>query len=309
MKLNRIEFIVTWQCGGRCKHCQIGDEINKRGSHRHVIADAAVRAVERLSSICGITSVMTFGGEPLYYPEVTCAIHKAATKCNIETRQIITNGYFTNNTEKSRAVAENLALSGVNSLLLSVDSFHQEHIPIEPVHRFARDVANAKIPNARLYPAWLVNENHKNPYNDRTKEILKSFSDLTLPIGKGNHVSLGGYATKYLREYFETPALNLSENCASMPYSDSLTEVTSISIVPNGNVMVCGFVIGNIYEEDIIDVISRYDPHDDNRTLAIIQGGVSELLTYAKAQGIEIDTSEYCTMCDLCHAVVKCLSN
>ena len=79
MDINRIEFIVTWQCGGKCKHCQIGDEINKRSSHRHVLSDYAVEATKKISTVFDVTSVMTFGGEPLYYPYVTAAIHKAAT--------------------------------------------------------------------------------------------------------------------------------------------------------------------------------------------------------------------------------------
>ena len=90
LNINRIEFIVTWQCGGRCKHCQQGGDINKHLPYTHVLADYAVDAVKKLASVYDIKSVMTFGGEPLYYPEVTAAIHKAATDCGIETRQIIT---------------------------------------------------------------------------------------------------------------------------------------------------------------------------------------------------------------------------
>ena len=41
-----------------------------------------------------IESVMTFGGEPLLYPDTVYEIHKAATEINIPKRQLITNGYF-----------------------------------------------------------------------------------------------------------------------------------------------------------------------------------------------------------------------
>lgn len=34
---------------------------------------------------------MTFGGEPLLYPEVVCKIHKAAEEMGIPERTIITN--------------------------------------------------------------------------------------------------------------------------------------------------------------------------------------------------------------------------
>jgi len=303
--MKRIEFIVTWQCGGNCKHCQVGDDINKCGSHRHVLADYAVDAVRKLSTAYGITSVMTFGGEPLYYPEVTAAIHRAATACGIRTRQILTNGYFTNSAEKSGMVATALADAGVNDLLLSVDAFHQEHIPIAPVYQFACDIIEAKLPGSFLYPAWLVNEAHKNPYNSKTRELLEKFSDLDIEVKRGNVIFLGGNATKFLCEYYDKTELNLSEPCGATPYSEPLTDVTSITIVPNGDVMICGFVLGNIYEEDVLDVIARYNPYGNAGMLAIMRGGVSAFLAYAEIQGIVLDTTKYGNACDICRAVAK----
>lgn len=297
--INRIEFIVTWQCGGRCKHCQMGNNINKPGSYRHVLANYAVEAVKKLASVYDVKSVMTFGGEPLYYPEVTAAIHKAATECGIETREVITNGYFTNNAERSKAVAEMLADAGVNHLPISVDAFHQEHIPIEPVYQFVRDVIDAKIPDAFLHTAWLLGEEHQNPYNEKTREILAKFSDLPIRVGKHGGVAPSGHAAKYLREYFK-PELITSEPCSGP------LNVTCISIEPSGDVGVCGFVIGNIYKEDAIDIVTRYNPYENEGMLAVIQGGVSGLLSYAETQGVVIDTAEYCEACwSLCNAAAK----
>lgn len=299
MDITRIEFFITGQCGGKCRHCQSGDDINKQDSH--VLSDYAVRAVKQLASVYDITSIMTFGGEPLYYPDVVAAIHEAATRCGIETRQIITSGYFTNDAKKSEMVAQALANAGVNNLLLSVDAFHQEYIPLEPVYQFVRDVINAKIPGAFLYPSWLVSEEHQNPYNAKTKEILEKFSNLDIPVERGNTVQPQGHAAKYLREYYEKPELNLSE--IGEPCSGPL-DITSVSIVPNGDVEVCGGVIGNIYKNDILDSIARYNPYENEIALALIQGGVAKLLDYAKTQGVVVDMSDYCEACwSLCQAI------
>ena len=304
MDIKRIEFIITWQCGGKCKHCQMGDNINKCGSHRHVLLENAVDALRKISTVYEVTSVMTFGGEPLYYPEVTSEIHKAATECGIETRQIITNGYFTKSVEKSKTVANALADAGVNNLLLSVDAFHQEYIPFEPVYQFASDIINANVLGFRLHPAWLVSADHQNPYNAKTKEILGRFSDLPIKVSEGNNIWLQGNTVKFLREYYGNNELVLSENGVTAPCSE-LLEVTSISIVPNGDIEVCSFVIGNIYEEDVIDVVAHYNPYEHEGMLAVIKGGVSELLAYARKRGIIVNTSDYYDTCEVCQTMAK----
>jgi len=309
MKINRIEFIVTWQCGGRCKHCQIGAQINKSGSHYHIQTDYAVEAIRKLSTVFGISSVMTFGGEPLYYPDVVAAIHRAATECGVETRQIITNGYFTNSAKKSESVSQALVTAGVNNLLLSVDAFHQEHIPLKPVLQFAKDIVKAKLPGAFLYPAWLVAEEDENPYNIKTREILERFRDISIHVSRGNHVFLGGNAAAFLGKYFESEKIDLTVDCGSMPYCDPLDIITSISIVPNGDFMVCGFVVGNIYQDDILDIVAGYDPYQHEGMRAILEGGVSRLLSYAKEQGIAIDASKYRSACDVCHEVARQIAN
>ena len=56
--------------------------------------------------------------------------------------------------DKLREVVERLAACGVNDLLLSVDAFHQETIPLSLVKQFATEANKSGIP-IRLQPAWL----------------------------------------------------------------------------------------------------------------------------------------------------------
>lgn len=75
--LNRIEFVVTMACAGRCKHCSEGDHSSCTG---YIDADIAVNAIRDICKNYKIESLMTFGGEPLLYPEVVCKIHKTAIR-------------------------------------------------------------------------------------------------------------------------------------------------------------------------------------------------------------------------------------
>ena len=242
--LNKIEFVVTYACTGRCKHCSEGEHTSCGERIDPVIAADAVR---KIAAGYDVKTVMTFGGEPLLYTDAVYTVMKTAKELNIPRRQVITNGYFSKNVDKIREVAQSLAACGVNDLLLSVDAFHQETIPLETVKIFAAEIKKNGIP-IRLSPAWLVSVDDDNPYNRKTREILGSFADMEIPVGAGNVIFPEGNALEYLAEYFTG---SLPEN----PYADDPRDVRCVSFEPNGNVLG-----GNVYERDIMDIIKDYAP-------------------------------------------------
>ena len=242
--LNKIEFVVTYACTGKCKHCSEGDH---KACGERIDPKTAADAVRKIAAEYDIQTVMTFGGEPLLYTDAVYAIMKTATELNIPKRQVITNGYFSKNAEKIREVAECLALCGVNDLLLSVDAFHQETIPPHVVKMFAAEAKVCGIP-IRFQPAWLRSAVDDNPYNRKTREILDDFADLGISVNQGNIIFPEGNALKYLAEYF---ADELPEN----PYVEDPHDVRCVSFEPNGNVLG-----GNVYERDIIEIIRDYAP-------------------------------------------------
>lgn len=246
--LNKIEFVVTYACTGRCKHCSEGDHAS---CGERIDPKIAADAVRKIAAEYDIKTVMTFGGEPLLYPDVVCAIMKTATELNIPRRQVITNVYFSKYADRIREVAERLAACGVNDLLLSVDAFHQETIPLNVVRQFAAEAKACSIP-IRLQPAWLRSATDDNPYNCKTREILNSFADMEISANEGNVIFPEGNALKYLAEYFTD---ELPEN----PYVEDPRDVRCVSFEPNGDVLG-----GNVYERDIMEILEKYNPQGDH---------------------------------------------
>jgi len=243
--INRIEFVITMACTGKCKHCSEGEHTN---CTEHINADVAVNAIRELCEKYKIESVMTFGGEPLLYPEVVYAIHQTAAELKIPQRDLITNGFFSKDVNRIKEVVQGLKDSGVCRILLSVDAFHQETIPLEPVKYFAECVKQSGI-NLLLCPAWLVSESDNNPYNIRTREIIKEFHDLYIPVGSGNVIFPSGNALKYLKEYFE-------ENVEySNPYEDDPRDIRTVDFSANGDVLG-----GNVYQKGILEILEEYLP-------------------------------------------------
>ncbi len=244
-KLNRIEFIITYACTGKCKHCSEGDH-----SEKGAFLDSSLceNVLLDISKKYNIDSVMTFGGEPLLYPEAVFSVHSVAEKLKIPVRQLITNGYFTKKTKDIIKVADALSVCGVNDILLSVDAFHQETIPLDKVIFFVKELVKRNLP-VRLNPAWLVSRDNDNPYNIRTREILKNFKELGISEGEGNVIFPEGNALKYLGEYFDEGTK------ASNPYEENPQDLRVISIEP------CGTLLGkSLYKESVLNIVDQYKP-------------------------------------------------
>ena len=242
--LNKIEFVVTYACTGKCKHCSEGTH---ESCGERIDPGVVSDAVRKIVAEYGIKTVMTFGGEPLLYPDAVYAIMNTAKELGVEKRQVITNGYFSNDPDNIRKVAKKLSECGVNDLLLSVDAFHQETIPLDTVRLFALEVKKCGIP-IRLSPAWLRSVEDQNPYNLKTREVLTAFSDLGISVSDGNVIFPEGNALKYLAEYFTA---EFPEN----PYVDDPQNVKCVSFFPNGDVL-----SGNVYRQDIMEILNNYEP-------------------------------------------------
>jgi len=242
--LNRIEFVVTSACTGRCKHCSQGEHRNSTHLDKNISANALRKIAEKYS----INSVMTFGGEPLLCPETVFEIHKTETELNIPERQLITNGYFSKEPEKIKLFAQNLAECGVNEILLSVDAFHQETIPLDCVIEFAKAVIETDV-KIKVHPAWLISREADNPYNRKTKDILKNFNGMGIETNEGNIIFPSGNALKYLSEYFD---LN---GDIKNPYEEDRADIHAICFSSNGDILG-----SNIYKKNITDILSEYSP-------------------------------------------------
>lgn len=243
-KLEKIEFVVTYACTGRCKHCSEGDHT---ACGERIDPQVAADTVRKLAAEYDIKTVMTFGGEPLLYPDAVYAVMSVAKELDIQKRQVITNGYFSKNPERITEVAKRLFECGVNDLLVSVDAFHQETIPLAVVRSFVAEAIRIGIPT-RLQPAWLVSPEDGNPYNEKTRELLSNLADLGAPVSEGNVVFPKGNALRYLSEYFTTER-------PKNPYKEDPCNVKCISFEPDGSVF-----DGNIYKKDVMEIIKDYNP-------------------------------------------------
>lgn len=301
--IQRVEFTVNNSCTSRCKHCSEG----KLPATHRLDSVRAAKALEELSRCNQISSIMTFGGEALIYPEIVCDIQRAAKKCGIPKRQLITNGCFSKDEKRIKEVARMLEDSGVNDILLSVDCFHTEFLPLEWERQFATALCEHYTGRLRLQPSWLVSEEDDNPYNQKTRECLAYFDDLQIERNEGDVIFPEGNACIYLADYFEKKPMDYNFQCGKTLYTTPLDQVSEIMIDCNGDVLPCDFPIGNILKEDIISILQRYNPYENVFTKALLEEGIQGLITEVNRNGLDIKPEEFYSPCSFCKAVANVL--
>ena len=302
--VNRIEFAVTYLCNGRCRHCYSTQ--GKETFPKHIDKSFVAKIVRKVGKKYTPESIMTFGGEPLLFPEIVCAIHKEAMNVGIPCREIITNGYWSKNAKKTKKIAKNLAESGVNSISISVDAFHQEQIPLDIVRKTAESCLEIGIEDIAWNPCWVVSEDDDNQYNRKTKSILKELEDLPTGKTEGNVIEPDGLALVNLKEFLPPREEIPAGKCGDRPYTDSLDSVKCILVEPDGKIAVCNdFYIGNAFETDIINLIEDYNPFKIPEMKAIIKNGMEGLVNWARAKGIEPDPRGYYSICHMCTDIRK----
>jgi hypothetical protein len=303
LDLHRLEFAVTYRCNSHCKHCQVGQAAR---SSQPVALDAemAVRVVRQVAAAYKLRSLMTWGGEPLLFPDTVCAIHRAAAEQGIAHRSLLTNAGVPRSEEAFRDVAHRLADSGVNAVCISVDAFHQEYIPLQVVERNARALVEAGIDDLMWNPCWVVSRGHDNPWNRRTRAILDALAHLPVREDEGNVVQPDGNALRWLRDYLPPKIALPSGTCGDMPYTGPLDDIDCVSIEPDGDIEVCwGLYIGNAGQDDVVEVLRGYDPYRIPEAQAILEGGTTALLELARSKGVFPDPAGYYSVCDLCRSI------
>ncbi len=298
ISLNRLEFVVTYLCNSRCEHCYT---IPKRTLFpNHIDKGLAIEILRKVGERYDLESVMTFGGEPTLFPEIVCAVHREAREIGIPERELITNGYWSKNPRKIREMAKKFAESGINEIYISVDVFHQKHIPLEIVRITAEACVEQGI---EIYwdPCWVVSEKDENPYNEITRSILKELEDLPVKMWTGNTLE-PDRSTLLDLDTIQMPREKYPEGrCGDMLYTDPLDSIKSICVEPDGRIAVCtDFYIGNAGQRDIIELLEEYDPFKVPEMKAIIEGGMKGLLRWAEGKGVKPEEDGYYSVCHMC---------
>jgi hypothetical protein len=304
MDLRRLEFTLTRKCNSQCTYCQASAGPSRNGVMS--VMDGRNYLTEAVK-VADLKSFLVFGGEPMLYPVQTIAIFKKARDLNIPIIEMLTNEAWGEDRQRAQRLAKKLKIAGLNTLGISVDAFHLEHIPLEYPRNAARASLETGIEKVVWNVAVLESLNAANHYDRMTAHVLKELE----PEGIEAHVHrvvAAGRALQTIPQHFRKTKLD--GPCeGETPMENTLTNPQCLTIEPSGSVDVCwDLPIANARETPLSCIISQYDWKKNSMIRVLVEEGPMELLKRNEPIAGSLDKSEYINKCHLCVEVRRRLN-
>lgn len=305
MQVKGVDFLLTFKCPSRCKHCSYKAGPERIGYMKLVDAD---RYLKELTDTQPIRSVTVHGGEPFLFFELLKRIMEKAKELEVPRRGVITNGYWA----KTKAIAKKklieLKETGLTHITFSVDGFHQEYIPLENVRNGIEVAANVGFEKVWVDSYFLGDPNSDNSYNILTRSAIEG-------LGKLENVEMNRYQADFegrgaeLAKCVESK-VEIPVGRCPLPFwiGGDLKNPDVVEIDFEGNVTLCpGICIGNTKTRSLVQIFRSYDYREHPILSVIAEQGPVGLLKTAIAKGFR-QHRKFVNECHLCYEMRKFLS-
>jgi hypothetical protein len=131
--INRLRsggVITNYSCTSRCGHCLYG--CSPRWPGEYVDGDTLTRVLKKIRGL-GCRSVHIGGGEPFLDPEGLGMVVETTRREGVGIDYVETNSSWYRDRDSACALLEDLKGRGLETLLVSMSPFHNEHIPFMKV--------------------------------------------------------------------------------------------------------------------------------------------------------------------------------
>jgi organic radical activating enzyme len=119
-------LITNYYCSSRCGHCLYG--CGPEWDKKYIDYDTAVKNMRAVKNL-GCASLHIGGGEPFLNRKGLETVLKAARGAGMNIEYVETNSSWYHDPDSASLLLESLSSSGLSTLLISMDPFHNEYIP------------------------------------------------------------------------------------------------------------------------------------------------------------------------------------
>lgn len=206
LKANRLVsggVITNYKCSSKCKHCSYS--CSPSWERDYMDKEVADRIFKTLKSK-GCYSVHIGGGEPFLEPDKLINVLESANKNGINVEYIETNGSWFTDKGKVKSILSDLKDHGVDTLLISIDPFHNEYIPFGKAKGLIEACYSSGV---KVFPWQMDFWPDLNSFDDKKTHSLKEYENKfgkkyveTLPNRYG--INLKGRAFKTFKPLLKT---------------------------------------------------------------------------------------------------------
>lgn len=286
--------ITNYNCSAECRHCMFA---SSPSCNKDYITDSMSEDVATLLSQAKTRSVHIGGGEPFMNFEGLCTLIEALGKHGIGIDYIETNAFWCKDEDFARARLERLKKLGVGTIMVSVDPFHIEYVPLERPLKLCALLEEHGFDYFIWQQKFLQRLMKLDISKTHTKEELSSVlgNDYIEETSREYGLGINGRALSFADKLYpkrsyevfatdeECPSLSVPHHCHIDLYGNA---------IPSRCTGICAeardYLEGNIDSE-------KYPVFH-----ALVTGGTKALHEYAKNKGFIPAKDGYPTRCAFC---------
>lgn len=295
-------IIMNYVCTAECRHCMFASAPDCPKDY--ISAETADRLASLLHE-AGTASVHIGGGEPFMNFRALCGLIEALNRHDVGVDYIETNAFWCSDDDFIRERLNKLKSLGVTTIMVSVDPFHIEYVPLE------RPLKLCSLMNECGFDYFIWQERYLRKLRrlDRTRTYTKE--ELQQALGK-NYITetaseyglgMNGRALAIAGDiYANRPAEELA---ASAPCK-SLLDVCHCHLDLYGNIVPSGCPGLAADARDYLE--ERISPEKYPVMARLLSGGTKALYAYALEKGFVPAAEGYPTRCAFCYAMREFLN-
>lgn len=296
MSYGTMALMLGYRCNIECRSCLWGDAHSNGPT---IAVEEACGWIDQAREAAGVQLAGFSGGESFLYLREMTALMRYCWETHRLPSAISTNCYWALNEARAEDLLRPLAALGLQQLLLSVDEFHQEHIPL------------ARVGHALRAGRRLGIECTLQSIVTRSSRKLKDYlAELNVEPGNGVRATevfctrIGWAATRIPADEFPAREAALSSYCSMLG---------PLIIRPDGAVHLCcgpafaipALTMGNLRREPLRDILERAEWDPVCNALAL-GNGPARLADCLRAAGLEgLVGNGYSSSCEACHKILS----